>query len=247
MAVWCDSSRYFFTEDVEIGDTLTARVNAPTLLSDWVVSNTNVTPASTKISYESNANTNEYSDAEQTKLSGIESGATTDQTDSEIETGYNNQVSTVSQAEAEAGTSTTVRRWTAERVSQAIAALSSISNPSWTNVTYSGSYADSSNGLHNGLRYRKDALGQLHIDGGFKIPGGGSSGDTIFILPADHRPASSNGRMDLLSSPESDLDNIVQITIIQSSGIVRWSDLGGGGAALGADNVYISITGIPLD
>jgi hypothetical protein len=59
------------------------------------------------------------------KLAGIETGATADQSDAEIETAYNNQVSVVSQAEAEAGTATTVRRWTAERVAQAIAALAS--------------------------------------------------------------------------------------------------------------------------
>ena len=62
--------------------------------------------------------------AERIKLNIIEAGATADQTDSEIETAYNNQVSEVSQAEAEAGTGTTVRRWTAQRVKQAIAALS---------------------------------------------------------------------------------------------------------------------------
>jgi len=61
--------------------------------------------------------------AEISKLSGIESGATADQTDAEIETAYNNQVSVVAQAEAEAGSATTVRRWTALRVAQAIAAL----------------------------------------------------------------------------------------------------------------------------
>lgn len=43
--------------------------------------------------------------------------------DAAIETAYNNQVDVVSQAEAEAGTATTVRRWTAQRVAQAIAAL----------------------------------------------------------------------------------------------------------------------------
>ena len=59
-----------------------------------------------------------------TKLDGIESGATADQSDSEIETAYNNQVATVSQVNAEAGTSTTVYRWTPERVKQAIDALS---------------------------------------------------------------------------------------------------------------------------
>src|SRR5690606_17280999 len=54
-----------------------------------------------------------------TKLDGIESGATADQTDSEIEAAYNNQVDVVSQVEAEAGVSSTVRRWTAQRVAQA--------------------------------------------------------------------------------------------------------------------------------
>jgi hypothetical protein len=52
-----------------------------------------------------------------------EAGATADQTDAEIETAYNNQVAQVSQAEAEAGTVTADRRWTPQRVSQAIAAL----------------------------------------------------------------------------------------------------------------------------
>jgi hypothetical protein len=61
-----------------------------------------------------------FSSAERSKLSGIEPSATADQSDSEIETAYNNQVSVVSQAEAEAGTSTTVRRWTAQRVKQSI-------------------------------------------------------------------------------------------------------------------------------
>lgn len=61
--------------------------------------------------------------ADGTKLDGIESGATADQSNAEIETAYNAQVAIVSQAAAEAGTSTTAERWTPQRVSQAIAAL----------------------------------------------------------------------------------------------------------------------------
>ena len=61
--------------------------------------------------------------AERSKLTGVEAGATADQTAGEIQTAYDSQVSVVSQAEAEAGTATTARRWTAQRVSQAIAAL----------------------------------------------------------------------------------------------------------------------------
>ena len=76
-----------------------------------------------KTLYESNANTNPFTDAEQSKLSLIEASATADQTDGEIETAYNNQVDVVSQVDAEAGTSTNVYRWTPLRVAQAIAAL----------------------------------------------------------------------------------------------------------------------------
>lgn len=47
-----------------------------------------------------------------------ESGATADQTDAEIETAYNNRVAETSLAVAEAGTSSTVTRWTSQRVRQ---------------------------------------------------------------------------------------------------------------------------------
>lgn len=47
-------------------------------------------------------------------------------TDAEVEDAYNNQVDVVTKAEAEAGTATIVRRWTAQRVKQAIAALETV-------------------------------------------------------------------------------------------------------------------------
>lgn len=61
-----------------------------------------------------------YPPADAAKLAGIETGATADQSDAEIETAYNNQVDVVSQVDAEAGTSSDVYRWTPERVKQAI-------------------------------------------------------------------------------------------------------------------------------
>lgn len=81
------------------------------------------TDAEIRAAVEAATDSNVFTDADHTKLDGVESGATADQTDAEIETAYNNQVSVVSQAEAEAGVATTVRRWTAQRVKQAIAAL----------------------------------------------------------------------------------------------------------------------------
>lgn len=53
----------------------------------------------------------DVSDAHDAKLGTIEQNAKDDQTDEEIETAYNTRVSAGSQGEAEAGTSTTIRRW----------------------------------------------------------------------------------------------------------------------------------------
>lgn len=61
-------------------------------------------------------------------LINVEDGSTADQSAAEIETAYNSQVAVVSQEDAEAGTATTVTRWTAQRVGQAIAALAGVSD-----------------------------------------------------------------------------------------------------------------------
>jgi len=61
----------FFTEAVQIGDVLIAEIDDPTVLTDWTVVQSNLDAASIKVLYESNANTNEFDDAEQTKLSNI--------------------------------------------------------------------------------------------------------------------------------------------------------------------------------
>ncbi len=70
----------------------------------------------------------QYLDALTRKLNGVEEGATADMTPEEIEAAYNDQVDVVSQADAEAGTSTTTYRWTPQRVKQAIDALAGGSN-----------------------------------------------------------------------------------------------------------------------
>ena len=132
-----------------------------------------------KTAYESNANTNAFTDADHSKLDGIETNATADQTASEILTAiktvdgagsgldadlldgnhssafatsghnhsgvyqpYDADIPTVvvSQAEAEAGTSTAKRTFTPQRVKQAIDALASggtLMGTTLTNVTSS--------------------------------------------------------------------------------------------------------------
>ncbi len=61
----------FFTAGVEVGDVLIANQDAPTAESHWTIVNKNLDAASIKVAYESNADTNEFSDAEQTKLGNI--------------------------------------------------------------------------------------------------------------------------------------------------------------------------------
>lgn len=70
----------FFTTDVEVGDLIIAEQNNPTLEAHWTIVNKNLDAASIKVAYESNVDTNAFTDAEQTKLSGIEANA--DVTDS---------------------------------------------------------------------------------------------------------------------------------------------------------------------
>jgi hypothetical protein len=82
------TSGTFFSIIVEMGDMLTAVQDSPTLESHWVVTNTNLTPASIKSSYESNADTNAFTNADESKLDGIEALATADQTNLEIKTAY---------------------------------------------------------------------------------------------------------------------------------------------------------------
>lgn len=79
-----------------------------------------MTDAEVKTAYENNANTNEFDDAEQSKLAGIESSATADQTDAEIETAYNARVPVVSGAEMTAGTEALMRRFSPDNIENMI-------------------------------------------------------------------------------------------------------------------------------
>lgn len=62
----------FYTVDLEIGDVLIAEVDDPAAEADWTIVNKDLNAASIKASYESNADTNAFTDADETKLDGIE-------------------------------------------------------------------------------------------------------------------------------------------------------------------------------
>lgn len=61
----------FFTKDVNVGDVIRARVDSPAAEADWVIVEGNLTPAAIKVAYESNADTNAFTDALLTKLNAI--------------------------------------------------------------------------------------------------------------------------------------------------------------------------------
>jgi len=65
----------FFAANVEPGDSLIAKIDTPTVETDWIITQANLDAASVKTLYESNADTNEFSDAEQTAVGTIASKA----------------------------------------------------------------------------------------------------------------------------------------------------------------------------
>lgn len=74
----------FFTIEVEIGDVLRALQDTPTVEAHWAVTQANLTPASIKTQYESNADTNEFTDAEKTELTKFVSEDLVITSDSEV-------------------------------------------------------------------------------------------------------------------------------------------------------------------
>ena len=74
----------YWSSSLEIGDVIIAEIDNPSSQTDWTVVNKDLDAASIKTSYESNSDTNAFTDAEKTKLAGIEANATADQTASEI-------------------------------------------------------------------------------------------------------------------------------------------------------------------
>lgn len=103
------------TDLIEIVDVSDTTDNAAGSSKTVTVSNLKSAVAQTgaeiKTAYEAESDTNAFTDADHSKLDGIEANATADQSDAEIETAYNNQVSQVSSGERTAGTETGVRRF----------------------------------------------------------------------------------------------------------------------------------------
>lgn len=107
------------------------------------------TGAEIKTLYEGEADTNAFTDALLAKLTGIETGATADQTDSEIVAAYNTLVAQVTPAERIAGTETAVRRFSPADIKDMATRHSSGLAPAFENSSFTAEagklyYVDSS-------------------------------------------------------------------------------------------------------
>lgn len=85
---------------VDVGGQKIYQWNATTVDYE-LIGGTELTAAEVKTLYESNVNTNEFSDAEKTKLSGIEANATADMTALEIKSAYESNTDTNAYTDAE--------------------------------------------------------------------------------------------------------------------------------------------------
>ena len=62
----------YWTTALEVGDVIIAETDSPATEADWTVVNKDLDDASIKVAYEANADTNAFTDADETKLDGIE-------------------------------------------------------------------------------------------------------------------------------------------------------------------------------
>jgi hypothetical protein len=146
--------------------------------------------------------------ADGSKLDDIEDNATRDQTDTEIETAYNNRVAVVSQIEAETGTATTVRRWTAQRVAQAVAAAFD------DDVVITGSLDVGST---------LDVTGAVNI-GEFSL---GVGEDAMLALKGNG--IATDDPLLLMESQDTGYQAGIEMRVLGKTGVKLWQSTGGSG------------------
>jgi len=91
----------FYSQTLLLGTTIIAEVDSASTESDWTIVGSGLDAGTVKTKYESNADTNAFTDAEQTKLTGIETAATADQTGAEIKVAYEAEADTNAFTDAE--------------------------------------------------------------------------------------------------------------------------------------------------
>ena len=122
----------FFGADLEVGDVLTASVDAPSSLGDWVVVNRNIDSDAFATAAQGALADTAVQPADIAGFASLttpistfpnDAGYTDDQTPAEIKTAYESLVPAATTIEAEAGTETALRAWSPARIAEAILAL----------------------------------------------------------------------------------------------------------------------------
>jgi hypothetical protein len=126
----------FFTIAVEAGDVLIAEINSAAIESDWTIVNKNLDAASIKVLYESNANTNEFDDAEQTKLGFISATQAVDLDTIESDTATNNAKVGITPSQATILSNTSGTNTGDQDISGLVVKNSDITGATKTKITY---------------------------------------------------------------------------------------------------------------
>ena len=89
-----DTEGNFYSQLLLVGTTIIADSNNASTENEWTIVVNGLNATTVKTTYESNLDTNAFTDADQTKLTGIETAATADQTGAEIKTAYELEANT---------------------------------------------------------------------------------------------------------------------------------------------------------
>lgn len=203
----------FFATAVEVGDVLISEIDTPTVEADWTIVNKNLDAASIKVAYESNADTNAFTDTEKTLL-GNQSGTNTgDEAAASATVAGIVELATI--AEVDTGTDTVRAVTPAGLAGSALAAAVAANSAKVTNATHTGDVTGSGVLAIGALKVTGAmvaantlAHGKLEIAPTMTMPGNNTGGATTLLnlTPAQIRtmlatPSVSSGAGTPSSTP----------------------------------------------
>lgn len=231
----------FFSVSVEIGDMLISNQDAPTAVGHWSIVQANLDASSIKTQYESNSNTNAYTDAEVTKLSGIEAGAEVNHTNAEVKTAYEANSNTNAFTDALQTKLTNIE--TAATADQTGAEIKSL----YEGESNTNAYTDAEKTKLSNIATSADNYASWTITDGSNSEAV-ASGDSVTFAGAGSVSAAYNTTTNTVTMTGTDtVDYISGASFNSSTGVVTLTGTGNAGATVDLDGRYFIIDTTVLD
>ncbi len=231
----------FFSTAVEAGDMLVANQDAPTLVSHWTIVQSNLDAASIKSNYESNSDTNAYTDAAVTKLAGIEAGAEVNHTNAEVKTAYEANSNTNAFTDALQTKLTNIE--TAATADQTGAEIKSL----YEGESNTNAYTDAEKTKLSNIATSADNYASWTITDGSNSEAV-ASGDSITFAGAGSVSAAYNTSTNTVTMTGTDtVDYISGASFNSATGAVTLTGTGNAGATVNLDGRYFIIDTTVLD